>query len=62
MNLIKRPELKALNPFTGEVCRVRVLSWDRARRVAHVVDGGLRRRTIPFSYFCWVACGSKLVA
>ena len=50
VDLRKKPLLKAYDPFTGQVFLVRVLEWDKARKVASVVDGSDTRRTIPFSY------------
>lgn len=57
MNILKKPLFKVANPFTQDVHFVRVASWDRKRRVAHVWDAKGIKRTIPFSYFCWVKCG-----
>lgn len=62
MNLIKKPILQARNPFTGRIHQVRVLSWDKARKVAAIVDEGGHKRTIPFSYFRWIVCGDRWAA
>ena len=59
-DLTKKPLFKVENPFTGDILYVRVVEWDRKRKVAHVVDGSALRRTIPFSFFNWIKCGKAL--
>lgn len=51
MNLWKMPLFKCQNPFTGELVPVRIVEWDRARKVARVVDPAGDFRHVPFSYF-----------
>lgn len=62
VNLKKKPILLAEDPFTGLIHRVRVIAWDRQRKVATVIAGGATQHTIPFAYFCWVQCGEDKLA
>ncbi len=42
---------KAQCPMTGTIVSVRIVKWDRDRKVAHVVDPAGNPRTLPFAYF-----------
>ena len=41
----------AQNPLTGEIVPLRIVKWDRNRKVAHVIDPGGNPRTVPFDHF-----------
>lgn len=55
MDLRKRPLLRCLSPFSGELVPVRIVTWDKARKVAHVIDPAGDPRTVPLSWFVLAA-------